>query len=289
MKTLRFILPAIFSMSLITFTSCSDDDDNMIPSTPFQEALKLKYPNASAVEWEKKQVYTVADCWVDNKDVDVWFDDNASWLMTETELLSTDLPEVITKALAQTEYANWRIDDVDLLEYPSSPKVYVIEVEEGKQEWDLYYSEQGEFLNKKDVSAIDNEHWPNEENNPNGVSTRSLYSLNETLRSMYPGVRDIEWERKGSYLVAECEMKKKDLDVWFTREGVWVKTKHELRKSEYPSTIIQAVKKDYPKWKIDDIDFIERADKNNCYLVEIEYRSYEKKVCYAENGNEEPF
>lgn len=159
MKTIKWSLLAVICVTFVAFTSCDSDDDYR-PESSIMEALSTKYPNATHVEWEKKKNYYVADCRVDNKDLDVWFNTNAEWKMTETDLLKSDIPTAVSQAIAASEYADWHIDDVDLLEYPSKTKEYVIEVEKGAQEWDLYYSETGELLHKKDVSTGDDTHWP---------------------------------------------------------------------------------------------------------------------------------
>lgn len=159
MKTKNLIVLPLL-LVLFGFSSC-DDDDNLKVDQEYVTALAQKYPNATGVEWEKKGQYNVAECWVDTRELDVWFATGAQWVMTETELRTTDLPQAITTAIVQTEYATWRIDDVDLLEYPSKDKEYVVEVELGKQEMDLYFSESGELLRKKDVSGnADDTHWP---------------------------------------------------------------------------------------------------------------------------------
>ncbi|MCD7899290.1 MAG: PepSY-like domain-containing protein, partial [Bacteroides sp.] len=137
MKTIKWNLLAIICVSLMSFTSC-DSDDDFRPESSYMEALAAKYPNATYVEWDRKGEYHVADCRVDNKDLDVWFSATAEWKMTETDLLVSDLPAAITQAIAASEYADWFIDEVDLLEYPSKAKEYVIEVERNNQEMDLY-------------------------------------------------------------------------------------------------------------------------------------------------------
>ena len=45
-----------------------------------------------------KGAYYVADCWVSNDELEVWFDANANWVMTENELNSIDqlVPAVYT-------------------------------------------------------------------------------------------------------------------------------------------------------------------------------------------------
>lgn len=157
MKRVMFL--AILTMGLFVFSSCEKDDD-INPEPIFHEALSTKYPNATRAEWEKKKEYYVADCWVDNKDLEVWFNKSAEWLMTETELTKANLPAAIVTALESGKYAGWWIDDVDVLEYPSAATRYVVEVEQGKKEIDLYFSEEGELIEEKDVTNRDDTHWP---------------------------------------------------------------------------------------------------------------------------------
>jgi len=160
-KSKLFVLPVIMFLSVFAFTACDDDDDNKGMDPKFNEALLQKYPDAVKIEWERKGDYQVADCHVGANDLEVWYTAaNAEWKMTETELPTTALPAAISEAIKAGEYAAWRIDDVDMLEYPAKDKEYVVEVEQGKQEFDLYYSESGEFLRKKDVSGADDTHWP---------------------------------------------------------------------------------------------------------------------------------
>lgn len=285
MKTMKLILPVtVLLLPSFLFTSCSDDD-NITPDNKYTEALTEIYPNATRVEWEKKGNYTVADFRENGKDLDVWFDAATSWVMTETELLVTDIPEVIKGTLADTDYADWKIDDVDLLEYPADPKLYVIEVEQGAQEWDLYFSEEGELLNKKDVSNADDTHWPNAENN-DGLTTRALFSYRNWLKDLYPNAKGVDWERKGTYMVAECKVNRKEIEVWFVRStGEWVKTEHELRVSELPAAVTQAISAEYAGWKIDDAEMIEYPNQEKVYVVEVEKRKNpEYKLYYSEDG-----
>lgn len=76
--------------SVFSFSACGDDDDNdndtFVPPANIEVALKQLYPGAQNIEWEVKGVYYVADCWVTGDELEVWFDANANWVMTENEL-----------------------------------------------------------------------------------------------------------------------------------------------------------------------------------------------------------
>lgn len=92
--------------------------------------------------------------------MDVWFNMQAEWQLTETEILWTGLPGTVQTAFNDSEYATWEREDVDMLEYPLQPIQYVIEVEKGKTEYQLFYSEDGNLMQTRDVTGKDDTHWP---------------------------------------------------------------------------------------------------------------------------------
>ena len=92
---------------------------------------------------------------------DVWFNNQAEWQLTETELLWNNLPGTVQTSFSASEYAGWKIEEIVLLEYPVVPMQFVIEVEKGNAEYQLFYSEEGGLLQTKDVSGNkDDTHWP---------------------------------------------------------------------------------------------------------------------------------
>lgn len=157
---MKIQLLAMMMIAAFAFTACSDDDDNVAVPETVSAALQAKYPSATQVEWETKGNYFVADCRLNNRDADVWFDANGSWMLTETEIVWGDLPVAVQEAFNAGEYATWQKEDFDMLEYPSSSVLYVIEVEQGKTEIQLFYKADGTLDQTKDVSNTDDTHWP---------------------------------------------------------------------------------------------------------------------------------
>lgn len=96
--------------SVFSFSACGDDDDNdtFVPPANIEVALKQLYPGAQNIEWEVKGVYYVADCWVTGDELEVWFDVNANWVMTENELDNVNqlVPAVYT-AFMDSDYNTW--------------------------------------------------------------------------------------------------------------------------------------------------------------------------------------
>lgn len=160
MKQKMKVLVMVF-VAALAFCACDDDDnDNIKVPDAVSRVLYDKYPNVYDVEWERKGSYLVADCKQKGADMDVWFSAQGEWLLTETEVYKNELPTAVLTAFEHGEYATWRWDDADKLEYAGLAVQYVIEVEQGRQEVQLFYSETGDLLKTKDVTGQDDTHWP---------------------------------------------------------------------------------------------------------------------------------
>lgn len=153
---------AVMFIAALAFSACSDDDDKGRMTVPenISQALKEKYAAATHIEWKQKGAYYVADCRMDGREMDVWFNVQAEWQLTETDILWTGLPGTVQTAFNSSEYATWEREDIDLLESPLQPLQYVIEVEKGKIEYQLFYSAEGNLMQTRDVTGKDDTHWP---------------------------------------------------------------------------------------------------------------------------------
>lgn len=127
------------------FVSC-DDDHRFKVSPEVTQAFNTLYPNAVIREWEQKGAYSVVEFNYKGAESEAWFNANGKWFVTETDITILMLPEEVMTALKASEYATWRIDDVDLLERRDLESIYIIEVESGKIDKDLHYTATGQFL-----------------------------------------------------------------------------------------------------------------------------------------------
>lgn len=139
--------------SVIVLSACDTDDD--LPSSKVPETVKsafdAKFPTVNRVEWEKKSGYYVAEFHENGVEMQTWFDTDAVWCMTETDLRTdlNGLPGLVQSAFQTGEYADWRVNDIDKYERPAGV-FYLIEIEKnGQKDRDLFYDENGTLL--KDV------------------------------------------------------------------------------------------------------------------------------------------
>lgn len=269
-KNLFWAATAILGMA---FTSCSDSDDGFtLPNdSPVKATFTSMYPSVTNVTWEQKSTYYVADFRLDALETEAWYDGTTGiWYMTETDIPFSALPAAVQTAFNTSEYADWKVDDVDMLQRKDMETVYVIEVEKNNAEYDLYYSADGTLI--KAILDNDNSSWnylPNEL--PSAISTY--------ITTNYPNARIVETEIESNGTIeVDIINGTTHLELLFTSAGEWIYTKQELTIAAVPANILEILNASYPSWEIDDVDYFETAESGNFYLFELEQGNIDKYV-----------
>jgi len=271
MRTKLSIL-ALLTSSVFFFGSC-DDDDNYTPEDVVVSAFNSKYPNAGKVEWETKSGYKVADFYIDSKEAEAWFDIDGSWVMTETDLTFGELPTEVQESFNAGTYASWRVDDVDKLERSNTEVVYVVEVEQGNQEFDLYYSADGILI--KEIN--DNESSYHE---PTVISG----DIMTEIKAMYPNAVFLELEKKGSYYEIDIRDGSTHKEVLFDSNNQWVSTEWDIRTADVPDVVMTALNaSEYKNYKIDDVEVLENPS-GLFYVFELESGNQEVYLTIKSDG-----
>lgn len=263
-----FLLLALGALGL---QSCNDDDDHLssVP-TELKNAFTEKYPSVNNEKWETKGNYYIAEFRQQNYETSAWFTPNGIWQMTETDLPYQALPAAVKSAFESSEYAKWKVDDVDMLERPDMEKVYVIEVESGKQEFDLYYSEEGILV--KSVADTDND-------SENYLPTEIPAAIETFIKKQYPNARLVEIEVEHGMTEVDIIDGNISKEIVFNSSNEWISTSWDVRRNELPETVTHAIasSEKYAGYQIDDADFVETPG-GEYYLVELEKGELEVKV-----------
>ena len=271
MKTRMTIFTSLL-LAGFAFTSCDDDNDNYTQGEEIVNVLYEKYPNAQRVDWELQRDHYVADFRDNNIEKEAWFNTKGEWVMTESDIPFEDLPQAIQTAFGESEYKDWRVDDVDMLERVEMETMYVIEVEKGKQEFDLFYAEDGILI--KAIEDLDNNYQPN----------TVPEVLKNFINNKYPQatIVDIEIEKGITEIDILHENKAKELH--FNSANEWLYTTWEVKEREIQE-IADNVKAANPGFHVDDIDYKESADNSKVYIFELEQGDHEKYVTVDMEGN----
>lgn len=272
MKTKLSVL-ALAMCGMLAFTSCDDDDNNYLPDQTITKAFDEKYPDAGKVEWETKGGYEVAEFHVSGNETEAWFDNKGNWVMTKTEINFGLLPEAVRTSLKDSEYKDWKSTDFDKLERSNAATVYVIEVEQGEQEFDLYYTEDGILL--KAVPDDDND---------NFQPTVVPQAITDAINEMYPGATVLEFDSEKTGFEVDILHNNIYKDVYFNTGNEWLYTEWDIKEVNLPDIIMNAYKaSDYKDYRIDDIDVIENPA-GISYVLELEKGNDEVKMTISSEG-----
>lgn len=266
-----FILAAL---SLCLFQSCDNDDNEPVPgyvNAVTKAAFDEKYPSAKDVEWETRNDYIIVDFKQDRIEKEAWFDNNGSWYMTETDIPFAQLPDAVKTAFQQSEYAAWKVDDVDMIERKDAETVYVLEVEQGNNDVDLYYSPDGILVKIVADTDADNGY-------EDFIPSQPSSSVDAYLKEHYPAARIVDIDRENGMTEVEILDGTVYRELLFDNGGAWVQTKTELRTSALPEAVAAAIRaSQYASYRIDDVDFIQ-TPAGEWYLVELESGNQEVKL-----------
>ena len=286
MKTIVFNI-ILVCMALGLYGCDNDENGKNVANQQVQATLLAKYPAATNIKWLMKREYLVADfrspeaAAVNMLDHTAWFDKSGKWYMTEIEIPFVSLPEAVKTAFQASEYATWRVEDVDKLEREGVETVYVIEVENKaggiETEVDLYYSPDGVLIKTVIDSGKDYDYH-------DYIPSTAPGSIAELIEQKYPGARIVDIERENGMIEVEIIDGNRKKDVYFNIANEWVKTEWEVRVSELPAAVTTAIaNSQYASYRIDDADYVQ-TPAVEYYLIELEKGNSEVKLRITETG-----
>ncbi|RHJ94210.1 PepSY-like domain-containing protein [Parabacteroides bouchesdurhonensis] len=263
----------LIALAVTFLQSCDENDDNGLGnvSEATRAAFVIKYPSAQQVEWEVRNSYRVADFKQEGKDISAWFDNAGDWYMTETDIPFDLLPDAVKSAFRQSEYQSWKIDDVDMIERKEMETVYVVEIEQGQDEMDLYYSHDGILIKSVTDTDSDDDYEGFIPSQPSGI-------IEEYINKTYPNSRIVDIDIENGTTEVEILDGNVYRELSFNIEGIWMQTKTELHSSQLPVAVLESIKNSqYATYVIDDVDFIQTSS-GEWYLVELESGKNEVKI-----------
>lgn len=266
-------------VAMFLMVSCDNDDDNYTPDAVVRTVFKAKYPNAKRVEWESKLGYSVAEFKDNGKEKDAWFDANGTWLLTETDITVKELPQAIRTAIAGSKYAGWKIDDADYLERKDMEPVYVVEVEQGENEMDLYYSPTGVLL--KEI--------PDGGNNHQAVPTPVNQKILDAVMSKYADAQVVEIDVEPAYI----EVDLMEGNLYFTmildKEYNWIQSEYDAAWIRVPEAVKTAFANDGYTFNAaeDEVEMIIRPQGSEeiiIYCIELDKEPKDIVLYYTSDG-----
>lgn len=225
---------AIFACFALLFASCDNDDNKDVPGIQppklISDSFKTKYPDAKDTDWKVAGNYYVADFRTDSTEITAWFaQTSGQWLMDKSDLRVTLIPDDIIDTIQEGNFALWTIDDAYIINRDGFGSVYKVEVQQGSQDFDLYFSEYGNLIKKSEDAQ-------NDADEPILIPSQVASLLEMTFQESV--LLDIISNDSGYQLFM--------LDntlfqiVQLNNNYIWTSTTWQLTKQEVPSLIMQA-------------------------------------------------
>ena len=125
----------------IMFMSYSSFSGN--PPASVQKAFNTQFAKASNVKWGKENASEYeAEFMLNGVKMSANFSVDGSWLETETELATNQIPAVVTTYIVKT-YPGWEIVGVSRIETSEKAILYEADLKSGKQKKEITLTSEG--------------------------------------------------------------------------------------------------------------------------------------------------
>lgn len=282
---------ALLAMGMIGLQSCSNDDDDDLPSSQVPEAIRnafdSSFSNTANLSWETKTVskgqYYKAE--FNNKSdngykTEAWYTADGTWYMTETEMPYNAIPQAVKTSFESSEYASWKRDnEVDRIERNAVKEIiYIIEVESPQDvDMDLHYSADGIL-----VKAVNDDGDGDNESLLPDAPSEMVTTATEFIQKNYPNARIIEIEAEHGVIEIDIIHDNRSKEVLLGTTYEWISTSWDVY--TLPAKVTEAINaSQYNGYVVDDAEYFETPD-GNYYLVELEQGKNEVKIKITEDG-----
>lgn len=121
-------------------------------------------------------------------------------------------------------------------------------------------------------------------NNDGMYGSQLNSTIVEFIQKEYRGatIRSAEYDDNGLYEV-EIKHDSRIKELYFGTNNNWVYTTWNVKISDIPPTIKNAISARYPGYRIDDADYIESVEKSY-YKIELEKGELEQTIFVSKNG-----
>ena len=111
--------------------------------------------------------------------------------------------------------------------------------------------------------------------------------VEKAFKLKYPDENDPDWEidAHGNFVSLYYVIKLLYISD-FSPEGIWIETETSISKKDLPKSIGKAIKKNYSKEEIAEIEKVDSALKGEFYDVEFKQKGKNKDVEYRASGEE---
>lgn len=124
---------------------------------------------------------------------------------------------------------------------------------------------------------------------PTVVPGKTPEVVQNAFKAKYPNVKPTKWEWKSDKNAYEADFMKdgKNMEAFFSPDGKWMKTKHDITKAQLPAAVSKAIMaSEFSTWTMEDFAEIETPDKGKMYKVEVKKGTQKYDLKYDATGKQ---
>lgn len=241
------------------------DYGDYIPSKPaagIGEYIRTHYPDACITDIDYEKGMTEVEIVDGRTPRELLFDGSGVWQYTKTEVRLNEVPETVIAALRNSDYASYRIDDIDHYRTPEK-EFWRFELESARGDVKVDVSTDGTLTLKQPGSNA---------GGSLGQDGGAMVApdISDFLALKYPGSTIVECDYDDGLLEVEIWHDGREKDVYFNGRNVWVYTEWDIRRGELPAAVTTALaSSQWAAFEIDDLEYVQTPDLEY-YLVELE-------------------
>lgn len=108
-------------------------------------------------------------------------------------------------------------------------------------------------------------------------------AVTKSFNRYFPQASSQEWEKKGTQYEAGFDLKRADHKALFENNGKLIVYKKDIHQGQLPAAVKQAIRQQYPNYKIDNAEMIARSGRVY-YQVELDGKPKDLKLVFTREG-----
>ncbi len=144
------IIAMLVSVTVIVYSQAQEKAKKVVVPEVIKQAFVKKFPNAEKVGWsmESPTEYE-AEFKLKGVETSSNFDQQGKWLVTETEIKSSQLPAAI-QAILKKDFAGYKVEESEKIETSASEVFYEVALEKGESNLEIKFSPDGKIMKREE-------------------------------------------------------------------------------------------------------------------------------------------
>lgn len=137
-------------LGLSVFCTLAQESKKIIVPEVVKQAFVKKFPAAQKPGWSLENTTEYeAEFKINKVAMSANFDQNGAWLITETEIRSSQLPVAI-QAVLKKEFTDYKVEETEKAETSSGEVFYEVSVEKSKSNLEIRFAPDGKIIRKEE-------------------------------------------------------------------------------------------------------------------------------------------